>query len=89
MNDESMSKENETSEEWNLTFHGYVFIEFFCVSFRFDSTYSDLIHSSSYFINLISNELMLTLEVEDEETGDRWSGEFTSQCQSFLIVLII
>jgi coiled-coil domain-containing protein 61 len=24
--------------------------------------------------------MLLTLEVEDEESGDRWSGEFTSQC---------
>jgi hypothetical protein len=30
------------------------------------------------------SELMLTLELENAETGERWSGEFTAQCRSHL-----
>lgn len=43
--------------------------------------WSDSFHGTAYLITLISNDRLLTFEVEDEETGDRWSGEFTAQCE--------
>lgn len=40
----------------------------------------------TYIINVISSDVMLTLEIEDEITGERWSSEFTSQCKTFLLL---
>lgn len=40
---------------------------------------------TSYIINLIANEVLLVLEIEDEDTGERWSGEFTAQCRKLLL----
>lgn len=37
---------------------------------------------NSYIINLLCNDVLMTLEVEDEDTCERWSGEFTAQCKS-------
>jgi hypothetical protein len=37
--------------------------------------------SRTYLVNLLCNDVLMTIEVEDEESGERWSAEFTAQCE--------
>ncbi len=71
-----MGDQSDAIEEWIQSFHGYV------RAYSLENMKS-LIHSfrTSYIINLIANEVLLVLEIEDEDTGERWSGEFTAQCR--------
>jgi len=37
--------------------------------------------SVKYVINVTTTDQMLTLEIENFDTSERWSGEFTSHCK--------
>lgn len=43
--------------------------------------------SVKYIINLTVNSLMLYVDVEQSDSNDRWTGEFTSQCNIISIIL--
>eukprot|EP01039_Chlorochromonas_danica_P009471 gene9471-10461_t len=36
-------------------------------------------HGTDYIVTVTSSDALLSVEVEDEDSGDRWSAEFTSQ----------
>lgn len=42
---------------------------------------------TTYMVNITQSNGMVIFELEDMSTNNRWSGEFTAQCKSVLLVL--
>lgn len=54
------------------------------VSFHHGLVFVSCVCSVSYEINLGTSSSVLTLDIEQDGTNDKWSAEFTSQCKRLL-----
>jgi coiled-coil domain-containing protein 61 len=70
-------------KEWTLDFHGYV------LAFPFAKLFYLQLHSVKYEVNISASDGLVTVEIEQVDANERWSGEFTSQCGLLHIQFIL
>ncbi len=70
-------------KEWTLDFHGYV------LAFILVKLFYLQLHSVKYEVNISASDGLVTVEIEQVDANERWSGEFTSQCGLLHIQFIL